>query len=144
MMAIRRLPPLLSALWLLALLATLASLAVNTWAWILGQQSGGPPERKYLVGFALLELSLVYNWMVVAYNVRHPTRVGPVRRPAHSAPWLDAPRGQLITACIGSALPLATIVSALAFPNIPLVFWAFPANMLFLIVWYAVLGWAMV
>lgn len=142
MRANRRLPPLLLAVWLLAMLAILASLGVTTWAWLLGQQRGGPPERIYFVSFALLELGLVYNWMVVAYQVRHPAHVDPVRRPTHSAPWLDAPRGQLIFACIGSAFPLVTVV-AVAFPGIPLVFWALPVNLLFVIVWYAVFGWAM-
>jgi hypothetical protein len=143
MTSLHRMPPVLRGVWALGMLTILASLGVNTWAWLVGRESGGPREHIYFIGWALLELGLVYNWMVVAYNVRHPARLGPGRHAARAAPWLDAGRGQLLTACIGGALPVATIVALVVAPVSPLIFLAFPVNVVFLVGWYGVLGWAM-
>ncbi len=109
MRSVRRLPPLLRALWLLDMLAILASLGVNTWAYLLGRENGEPRQQLYLAAWALLEFGLACGWTVTTYNAR----LAPVRRPRRAMPWLDAWRGQLMSAFVLSVLPIATMVAAL-------------------------------
>lgn len=147
MRSFRRLPPLLRVVSLLGVLAILVSLGISTWVWQLDQKNGKAPEHLQLVGWVILELGLVYSWMVTAYNVRHPARFAPTRRPARAAPWLDTWRGQLMSALVASAVPMATIIAALVVSsNTPLVSLAYPVNMVFLVicfVWFVVFGCAM-
>jgi hypothetical protein len=140
MWTIRHLPWLFQGLWLLGVLAVLASLGINTWAFLLGHDSGEVPTQLHLVGWAILELGLLYNWMVIAYNVRF----APDHHRAHSAPWLDSVRGQRISAVVGGVVALTTVAAALMSPPpSPLMSLAVPFSILFLVVWYAVFAWAM-
>ena len=77
----RRLPPLLRALGLLALLFPLASLGVATWALLRDHQDLFARRAQALAPTFVL-LSFACNWPVTAYNARF-------RHPARVIPWLD-------------------------------------------------------
>lgn len=140
MRTVRHLPWLFQVVWLLGLLAVLASLGINTWAFLLGHNSGEDPTQLHLVGWATLELGLVFSWMVTAYLVRF----APAHHQAHSAPWLDTARGQFISALVGFAVAVATVLVVLMSPpTSPPISVEIPFSIVFLVVWYAVFGWAM-
>jgi hypothetical protein len=110
-------------------------------AFLLGHNSGETPTQLHLVSWATLELGLLYIWMVTAYTVRF----APDHHRAHAAPWLDSVRGQFISALVGGVVALPTVVvSLLSPPASPPIWVAIPYSILFLVVWYAIFGWAMV
>lgn len=145
MMALRRLPPLLRVLWVVWLLAFLASLGVTTWAFLLGREGAKSSSQLYVVAWALLELGLACNWPIGAYN---NTRATPFRRPRRSASWLDSRldswRGQLAAAFVLAVLPIACIAVALsASPGSPLFTVALALMVLGMCVWLAATYWAL-
>jgi hypothetical protein len=136
----RRLPPLLRALLPVWLLAFLASLGVNTWAWWLGQASGKSSPQLFIVSMALLELSFACTWPVAAYNAH----MAPFRRTRRPAPWLESWRGQLMSVLGLSALPvLAAVVALVVSPDTPAFGLAFAFGLLFLLVFIAATVWAL-
>lgn len=131
MRSLRRLPPVLRVLAVMSPLAFLASLAVATWAWRLGQEGGKLSEQLNLVMLSLLGLGMACNWPVTIYNVRST----PFRRARRWTAWLDAWQGQLLSALGLGALPIATIVAALVIsPTSPLFSIAFVFTLLSLLV----------
>jgi hypothetical protein len=140
MRTIRHLPWLFQVVWLLGVLAILASLGINTWAFLLRHNSEEAPTQLQLVSLATLELGLVFSCMVTAYKVRF----APDHQRAHSAPWLDTVRGQRISAFVGCAVAVATVIVVLVSPpTSPAILVVIPLDIVFLVVWYAVFFWAM-
>jgi hypothetical protein len=138
MRSVRQLPPLLRVLGMLGVLAPVASCGVNTWAFVLGWNSGEPPQP---LTWALIDLGFACIWPVVVYNAR----LAPFRRLRHTMPWLDTWRGQLASALVLSALPMAAVIVALLVaPSTPLFWLTYMFDILFLLVFIATLAWAIV
>lgn len=138
----RRLPPVLLVLQCLALLAILIALGGSGWVMVMEHRGAEVAPNVSPMAMVILEVGLIYNWLVITYNLRHPvvTPGAPTRRLAHPLPWLDSWRGQLISALVGMTIPLATLVALAALPPTAVVLWAFPINVIFLVGWYTVFG----
>ena len=113
MRAIRRLPPLLRALWVLQLLTLLAGTGVLAW-WFPNLHGDDPSLGSHVAAFflALLLLVLACTLMIAAYNMRF-------ERPGRSAPWPDSWQVQLTVVLALATLPLCSLVFALLAPTSP-------------------------
>lgn len=139
---VRRLPPVLLVLQFLALLATLIAIGGFGWVVVMEHRGAVVAPNVSAMAWAILELGLIYNWLVTTHLLRHPvpTPFAAARHLAHPLPWLDAWHGQLIAALVGTTVPLATLIALVALPPTGVVLWAFPVNIVFLIAWYVTLG----
>ena len=106
----RRLPPLLRALSLLALLVLLAGCGVSTWAWaVLRDHQDLVARRAQALAPAFLLLAWACIFPGAAYNARF-------QRPGRALPWLDTWRGQLAAALGLAVLPLGIVAVVLFIP----------------------------
>jgi hypothetical protein len=113
MRAIRRLPPLLRALVVFALLACPVAIGVLTWTFRV--MPGDDQVLKYkgfTLSLSLVMLAMACNVMIVAYNMRF-------ERPGRSAPWPDSWQAQLTIVLALATLPLCSLVFALLVPPSP-------------------------
>jgi cytochrome bd-type quinol oxidase subunit 2 len=115
MRSVRRLPPVLRALWVLGLLTSLAALGVLTWTTLAARgadQSGASRgwNRGMALFMALFLLSMACSTTLAAYNRRfeHPPR---------RALWPDEWQTQLKVVLALAALPLGMLVFALLIPS---------------------------
>ncbi len=138
MQRFRRLPPLLRALWLLALLFLLAQCGVATWAWrVLQDHQELVARRAQDLAPAFLLLAWACIFPGAAYNARF-------QRPGRALPWLDTWRGQLAAALGLAALPLGSLAVGLFIPpTSPLYSLEYLLGMLAVLVVLAAFAWAL-